>query len=309
MIIQCNYLKLVCAPFSNQEGVWLSADTDFQQAVARSKLYMLGQRSELTFENIRFDDEALTLSLKILRQDTHSCASVTIPLSAVLGDYIGDVDLEMGPKLIRFYAEPRNTSVEPIQWFTPDRLLFGIMNGHLPAKGVPDLRNFWEFSLLYVGISKRGDSVSRLSQSGHEGRLSILSSQHPRVSTSRVTDEVTCFLFDIDVLGVRNLDGQTVASEGDSPFIADQASLAADAEKALVHVLRPPYNEVVYAAYPRGRDSLFHSGLSVYSYSLQENLTFSTDNNILRGDLAHDMSDAIVVTGSEVVLQKYDVGA
>jgi hypothetical protein len=39
----------------------------------------------------------------------------------------------------------------------------------------------------------------------------------------------------------------------------------ADAEKAFVSLLKPEYNRIKYAGYPRGKDGLYKSGFANYA--------------------------------------------
>ncbi len=58
-------LKLVLAPFSNQEGEWLWTDEAVRSLAAESKLYMIGQRREVFFENIEANEEARNLTFDL----------------------------------------------------------------------------------------------------------------------------------------------------------------------------------------------------------------------------------------------------
>src|SRR5438270_625761 len=67
-------------------------------------------------------------------------------------------------------------------------------------------RQFSEFHLYYVGISKKGDSFSRLFNTAHEKRSRILGNEKQLNPTARLTDELTIFLFDIEDLNIIQYD-------------------------------------------------------------------------------------------------------
>ena len=87
--------------------------------------------------------------------------------------------------------------------------------------------------------------------------------------------------------------------------------LVADAEKAFVKMLNTQYNTIKYKRFPRGSDGLYSAGLDTYTYVINEDLTFETDHETIRGAYVADHTgprarDMILIKGEEVTVAKYD---
>jgi hypothetical protein len=139
--------------------------------------------------------------------------------------------------------------------------------------------------LLYVGISKEGDSFGRLIKRAHEHRQRVLSNAYPKKPGSRVTDEIVIFFFAVHTTFINtavSTDDNVVDTLFD--FAKDKLRVIADAEKALIHILEPVYNENKYPNYPRCTDGLYKQGVDAYLYALAEDITFTTKKGTLRGD-------------------------
>jgi hypothetical protein len=302
MRFQANRLRLVYPPISNQEGEWLWKIPAVREQVRSSKLYMIGQRAELIFDDFNADQGDFVLEFTLRQLGTENSMHWRVPLRAILPDhYDGEIDVELGPKLIRVWGEDSAPDGEPLAWFTPDKLLYNAWNGHIPVQQLSEHKEFLTFDLLYVGISKAGDSFTRLIDSGHDARGRILSNERQRYPTSRVTDEMTLFLFDIERIGIRYLDIDELARvDVGEDFRPDPIRVFADAEKAFVKVLNPQYNEVRYQSYPRGTDGLYGEGLARYAYAIAEDLVFLTPGGEIHGGVREGDYDVILVEGDEV---------
>lgn len=90
----------------------------------------------------------------------------------------------------------------------------------------------------------------------------------------------------------------------------DKIRIVADAEKAFIKIMDSKYNEVKFHNYPISKDRLYSSSVECHSYSIDEDLTFITDNNTIRGarkDLpGSKQADFIAISKSEVELIKVD---
>jgi hypothetical protein len=197
--------------------------------------------------------------------------------------------LRVGPKVISIVAGnvPDDEFPEPLIWFSPDKLLMHFSRGEIDVRGLNDVRPFWEFDLLYVGISKATDSLSRLFDTGHEARTAILSTRGQIEPTARLTDEVMVLLFTVDPVQLIEYEFDAFANGatlGSIEVPANDALLAADAEKAFVSSLKPEYNNLLYEKYPLGKDSLHKKGLNLYSYGVGDDLTLKTPTTKFRGE-------------------------
>jgi hypothetical protein len=298
MRILSNRLKLVYPPISNQEGDWLVKLPEVREFVGHSKLYMIGQRPELKFGDFEANEESNILSFSLSQETSDIEASVQMPIDALLDGYDGDLIVELGPKLIRIRGKEQPDDEEPLLWFTPDKFLFNAWNGHMPVQGLTWHREFAEFDLLYVGISKATDSLSRLFATGHKARLSILTNESQQVRNARLTDELMIFLFDIEQTGVAVFDD--LGAWPENSFPDDKLQVVADAEKAFVKLLDPRYNVQKYASYPQGADGLYGTGLTSYSYHIGEDITFRTPNGTFWGSVDESTGHMITVSGDEV---------
>lgn len=193
-----------------------------------------------------------------------------------------------------------------IKSYTPESLL--MLVGRKNYNVVTGFENFMELStydLLYVGIAKKGDTFSRLIQHGHHARQKILSEEPQRFPGSLVTDEIFIFPFIVDPMFVTTFASDDVIANEDVNFSYDNKRLVADAEKAFVSLLKPPYNKQQFVNYPKGTDGLYNSGLDAYSYSIAEGLCLRTAWGDFIGarepliDFSND-ADAITVSGDKV---------
>lgn len=302
-----NYLRLVFPPLSNQGADWLWKDKEVRELVKESKLYMIGHREEVTFENFNVHQSASRfISFQLKMGDI---VSPTIYYNAYeeLTQFASEDDeviLEMGPHLIRFTL---NTADNVIQWFTPDKFLFLLSRKliRVELESEFELRKFSTFELYYVGISKKGDSFSRLYDQGHKGRLKILTNENTKVPTARLTDELVIFLFDIesDNINILELDD----FEKDLNYRTDKVSIISDAEKAFVKLLDTKYNDVKYPSFPKSNDGLYEEGLTRYGYSIREDISFFTDSIQFNGNsnLFSRDADMIAVENDKVDIIKF----
>lgn len=302
-----NYLRLVFPPLSNQEADWLWEDKEVRELVKESKLYMIGHREQLVFEDLNVNPTASGfISFKLKMGDI---VSPTIYYNAYeeLTQFTSEddeVSLEMGPQLVRFTL---NTPDNVIQWFTPDKFLFLLSREliRVELESEFELRQFSTFELYYVGISKKGDSFSRLYHQGHKKRLKILTNENTKVPTARLTDELVIFLFDIESENINVLEPDDFKK--DLNYRTDKVSIISDAEKAFVKLLDTKYNDVKYSSFPRSDDGLYEEGLTRYGYSILEDISFHTDSIQFNGNsnLFSRGADMITVENDKVDIVKF----
>ncbi|RYZ77889.1 MAG: hypothetical protein EOP05_00220 [Proteobacteria bacterium] len=301
--ISANILRLIMAPMSNQEAYWLSSERKFMDFATSSQIYMLAQREEILFANIRVTDgekPAITFDLEGVSFEARNIRlELNQPFFAKFGS---DFDIEYGPKVLKFIAP------EHFEYLTIEKLAFAKSHAKLEIE-IPNLDTINTFRLHYVGISKDRDSMRRLFADGHQGRTNILTNGFPIKPGARLTDELFILLFAVETLQFKTYAvGGDFSKFGDASAIT-QSLLVADAEKAFLKFLKTEYNTETFENYPKGRDGLYNLDLDGYMYSLGEDLKLTTDTAELRGSFEPIASarrgmraDCIVIRGNTVTL-------
>jgi hypothetical protein len=273
-------LELTFSPISNYLGDNLWNDGEFRPLLSSSRLYMIAQRAELLFENLRLDQERNVVCFD-LRCGQEFQQGLEWSFHE-LREKASELEFEGGAQYFKFSKCESGTVCRVLCWLTPDVLLWQHSRGVTKIAGIDSIRPFWNFRLLYVGISKKGDSFSRLFGQGHIKRTAILSRTYPIEQGARTTDELALLFFNIRPIEVNTI-GFEEDSGSRSPQVDEEAFIA-DAEKALVHVLKPPFNEELYENYPHGDDGLYKNSEHIrYGYVIDELLSVQTPTEQLRG--------------------------
>jgi len=283
---QIAILKLVYPPISNQEAEWLKDDKDVQKEISNSNLYMICHRSETYFKL----PDAKSLQLKpnsmipfsiessgIIDSGEIDVGRMIVEQNIDLGKY--DIKMEIGEKLYRFWKISTENSEcrDVIYWFTTEKIIYDRWRGHPVIKGFDNYREFTKYNLLYVGISKKQDSLKRLVIRPHDQRIRILSNENPINEGSRITDEIILLFFSVNPLRINIYDSDS-DFEGILQDKIDKNPIISDAEKAYVNILNTKYNKVKFKEYPKGRDGLYDSELSNYSYIIGEDILLPIKN-------------------------------
>lgn len=305
-VLNCS-LNLVYPPISNQEGVWFWEDKEVREYVKSSKLYMLVHRKELKFLDV--DSKEIPRGIFRFRismgeyQSSYFSYQFTDNLDMLIEE-CGALDIEEGEKLFRI---KKAETGDVLYWATPDKILYDSITQNivLESEHSVDIELFQKFDLLYVGISKNNDSFSRLFEKAHHGRLNILSNENTKDKSSRMTDELMILLFEVTWFNINVLNSIDAIDDLFS-YTDDEQAIVADAEKAFVSMLESKYNEVKFRQYPKGKDGLFSKGLQGYSYSINYDLTLSTDKASLVGKYENFNRDSIIIHGNEVELFKIE---
>ena len=305
-VLNCS-LNLVYPPISNQEGVWFWEDKEVREYVKSSKLYMLVHRKELKFLDV--DLKEIPRGIFRFRismgeyQSSYFSYQFTDNLDMLIEE-CGALDIEEGEKLFRI---KKAETGDVLYWATPDKILHDSITQNivLESEHSVDIELFQKFDLLYVGISKNNDSFSRLFEKAHHGRLNILSNENTKDKSSRMTDELMILLFEVTWFNINVLNSIDAIDDLFS-YTDDEQAIVADAEKAFVSMLESKYNEVKFRQYPKGKDGLFSKGLQGYSYSINYDLTLSTDKASLVGKYENFNRDSIIIHGNEVELFKIE---
>jgi hypothetical protein len=304
------FLELVYTPMSNQEAIWLENDPEVEERLRESDFYMIGAREEAKFQNLQIDADSNVAKFDFVIGNRFS-DPVIINLNALPATkaFEGSFWIEGGDKMIRVWdGEIGAEGSRVLEWFTTEKLIRD--RAHLRS-GISGLDRFAEaatYTLLYVGIAKKGDSFDRLIQNGHKARQSILGNEQQRSSGARVTDEIYLFLFRPAPLIFTTFDFDHKFRDSDLDGSYDHKQIVADAEKAFVSILKPEYNVVKFANYPKGADGLYGSEYDRYGYAICEELSFDTPHGRIRGGrnphtgFITNSADAIFVDGDQARL-------
>ena len=198
-----------------------------------------------------------------------------------------------------------NGSEEIIAAFTPDDVLMRRGRKESLIEGFDSYIDLATYDLLYVGIAKKGDTYDRLFAKGHYARMQILANEPQRYPGAKVSDETYLFAFKVEPLLCKVFGPDSDIEDEDLDFSYDAKRLVADAEKAMVSILKPQYNSTLYPNYPKGKDGLYASGLSSYSYSISEGMAFRSAYGTIKGGRERDLTmsneaDFIMVKGDSV---------
>jgi hypothetical protein len=316
---QINFLKLVYPPISNQEAEWLKNDPDVKEEIRRSNLYMIVQRHESIFklysdsENIQNLEEKFIIKFKYIVGELED--DVQIDLSILFKEYAidmndFDISIEFGKKQIRIWKCELGTKnkISVIDWFTTEKILWDKSRGHPAISGLNKAKEFSQYYLHYIGISKKDDSLTRLVVKPHDKRLRILSNENNLSFNSRLTDEIILLFFKIEKLEIQILEEQN-ADDFINGLQIDYDKIIADAEKAFINILESKYNSVKYKNYPKGSDGLYDEGLTRYGYILAEEMTLITDKETICGDSMSEykfpeLADMIFIENDKVTIVK-----
>lgn len=300
-------LTFAYPPISNQEGEWLKDDPGVREVLSASKLYMIAQRKEVTFEDYRFDCGEGNFHFS-LRCGQDCLSGISIKLGVWIAEpFEHELAIEWGPKILRVWNQG-----ELLRWLTPDYLFMLYSRHHLEVDGLDEFRRFTELELYYVGISKTQDSLTRLFIHAHENRCRILSNERQMTDTARLTDELMIFMFNVEAIQIVSYGDQEIPdSHLLGPPDLPPENVAADAEKAFVKIMQTNYNTVKFNNYPQGVDGLAQFELDQFAFVINECYSFRTEKATIHGSQVFDHRrdrdpDFIFVKGGDVTLCRAD---
>ena len=304
-------IETVYPPIANQEAIWLQHDPAVEQYLRESDFYMIGGRAEAKFRDVSVDAEAHVLTFDfVIGNDFADSVSIRIrQLPAIAETGIQGYWVEAGEKLIRIWDGPvGEDGSEVLDWFTTEKLIWNRSRGRPGIEGFERYKEAATYDLLYVGIAKVGDSFDRLIKNGHKARMEILGNEPLRYPGARVTDEIYLFLFAVQPVIMTTFEPDHDFENQDFSGAYDHKRIVADAEKAFVSLLKPEYNVVKFANYPKGSDGLYGSEYVRYGYTVGEAITFNTAHGRMRGSrdpltgFITNEGDSIFVEGDAVTL-------
>lgn len=305
------FLETVYPPISNQEAVWLQNDREVEALLRQSDFYMIGGRAEAKYLNLVIDPETYVAAFDFtIGEHFRDPVEIHIrDLPAVAASEASSFWIEGGEKNIRVWDGPiGEPGSNVLEWFTTEKLIWDRSRGRAGIERFDRHREAAIYDLLYVGIAKVGDSFDRLISNGHKARMEILGNEPQRYPGARVTDEIYLFLFNVQPLIMTTFEPEHNFENEDFSGAYNQKRIVADAEKAFVSLLKPEYNVVKFASYPKGADGLYGSDFVRYGYVICESLSFDTTHGRFKGSrdaatgfITND-ADSIFVEGNTVKL-------
>lgn len=300
-------LDLVCPPIANSVASKLVGDDYAERIIRQSDFYMIGGRPEAKFCEFKADPDTNSLSFSIeVAGGVKDYGWIRIDEIPYVRECSEDVDMyfKCGEFILQCFAQ-KSGEEELVAAFTPDDILMRRGRKEYVVGGLDSHLELATYDLLYVGIAKVGDSYDRLFANGHHARMQILADEPQRYPGARVSDETYLFLFRVEPLLIKVFGPESEIGDEDLNFGYDGKRLVADAEKAFVSLLKPKYNSKLYPNYPKGKDGLYQSGLTAYSYSISEGMAFRTQYGCIKGGRERDITmsndaDFILVRGDEV---------
>lgn len=301
-------LDLVCSPIPNSAAAKLVGNDAAETIIRQSDFYMIGGRPQAFFSDFYHDPDTgrLHFSLEVAggRKDTGSILLDQLPY---LNESPEDLDIRVkfGDSLIAVFVVHEDGNEDLIEAFTPDSVLMRRGRKECLIGGLDSYLDLATYDLLYVGIAKKGDTYDRLFANGHLARMRILANEPQRFPGARVSDETYLFAFKVEPLLIRVFGPDSEFEDGDLDFSYDSKKLVADAEKAMVSLLKPEYNNTLYPNYPKGKDGLYGTGLTAYSYAISEGMAFRTAYGTIKGGREREITvsneaDFIMVKGNDV---------
>ena len=305
------FLETVYPPISNQEAVWLQYDPEVEALLRQSDFYMVAGRAEAKYLNLVIDPDTYVATFDFaIGADFRDPVEVRIrDLPAIKESEAASFWIEGDDKMIRVWDGPiREPGSNVLEWFTTEKLIWERSCGRAGIERFDRHREAATYDLLYVGIAKVGDSFDRLVSKGHKARMEILGNEPQRYPGSRVTDEINLFLFNVQPLIMTTFEPEHDFENEDFSGAYEQKRIVADAEKAFVSLLKPEYNVVKFASYPKGADGLYGSDFVRHGYAICEAISFNTAHGRIRGSrdaatgfITND-ADSIFVEGNTVKL-------
>ncbi|WP_202863827.1 hypothetical protein [Xanthomonas campestris] len=301
-------LDLVAPPIPNSLAIDLVGNEVAESILKQSDFYMIAGRAQATFGKFRHDSATGRLHFEIaVAGGKKDSGWIVIDQIHHIRDSSNDLDIQVrwGDSQIAFFEVKEDGSKQVFAAFTPDDVLMRRGRKEFVLGGFNYYLDLAMYDLLYVGIAKKGDTYERLFAKGHLARMEILAKEPQRYPGARVSDETYLFAFKVEPLMLKVFGPDSEINDDDLDFSYDNKRLVADAEKAMVSLLKPPYNKTLYPNYPKGTDGLYGRGLTAYTYAISEGMAFRTAYGTIKGGRERDFTmsneaDFMMVKGNEV---------
>ncbi len=269
-----------------------------------SSIYIICQRPVLYFDEVRFDEETQTISLKIRQRGDDREVAVEF------NPYSYDEDLKGRGGIwveFHFYSEKQteqpfrnvagiklfNAEKEFIGWLSPERLIYLYWRGQLEASIEGDIHEFLKYTVHYIGQAQNQNIWERLT--GHEKLSRVLALEHPFVEGEFSPYELSLIFLRfvgiterrlIDPSGsdnFENINGKKLSDEevydAFRPKQLDEVRTFAtnELEAFLVNLFEPKYNKILFKGYPNIRNGMKSIGFDKTNFELVLFATLLTD--------------------------------
>lgn len=320
-----NQLELAHAPLTAYEFAVIKDDPEFEAALHRASLYVLGQRPVITFENIIFDPKAYKLNFQIHQQGNPDVLDCKVPLiQKVAGSNYWDeitVAFNFVDKLIEQHHEPYSNvrgfsfaqkigdKFKFLMWLSPEKLLKNRWNEDIECEIDGNIRSFTKYKVHYVGKATKQNIVKRLT--GHSTLQDILSLESPVTVKQLPANEIVILPFQFrENLQIQSFGENSDVNKMVAAFRGDdypsQEKIFLDAEKALIKAMQPKYNKQLFNAYPISKDGLYSDNYDVISYTFIDPITLFYGRGDIAGGLTSMGGDAIhILNNKEFTLFKH----
>jgi hypothetical protein len=303
-------LKLAYPPISNYDFSIVRDEPAVQEMLREGMLYIICQRPILTFENISTSEDGQVFFEIHQQQNMEKLdCSFTVRQAAICSDPEKPVDMELGSNnpgwqyttlpanevdAFKFYSDS-----EFLGWLTPERFIYEYVNKNLIAVVKGNVREFVRYKVHYVGKATEQPIWTRLT--GHNTLQDILSKERP-MAAALPTHEITLLLLEIsDAWSFKIYSPDDTFGEG--PVLPTKKEIALDAEKLLIKMLDPHYNDPKkrFASYPKSSDGLFKHQFERFAYQITDELVLAYDKIAVNGSVDENKADILAIENNEKV--------
>jgi len=191
-------------------------------------------------------------------------------------------------------------------WFSPEKFLFDHWNELYASDVQGEISDFLKYKVHYIGKATEEHVIKRLT--GHEHLQDILSIEHPLHYGSLPTDEIAILFYEFsDNIHLAMFSQDDDISEmfqqmvdGNLPVIPKKR-IYLDAEKALIHALKPKHNKLFYKNYPQSKDGLKQELLDVFTYTFFDPITLVYAEGEITGSDHFIEADMLLVKKGEAL--------
>ncbi|AEE50221.1 hypothetical protein [Haliscomenobacter hydrossis] len=309
-----NQIELACSPMSNYDFKYLRDDKLVQAILRESNLYIIAQRSELSFENLIVDKNGEYIKFEIHQKGNAQVLKCKLPyfqpniatdpnreIHLYLGSHVRNKEFKTQPyndihgiKFYHSYVKPENFIV----YLSPEVFIINWEKGYFQAEVEGDFREFLRYKLHYIGKATDQDIWKRLT--GHETLQDILAIEYPFNYGSLPTHEIALlFLKFRDNLTISSFDENSSPEDMVNSLLGynmpEQRTIYLDAEKALVKAMLPKHNKIKFKNYPKSKDGLEKHNFSSVSYTLMNPITLISEQGEIEGGIDYMGGDTIIV--------------
>ncbi len=302
-------LKLAYAPLSSHDFAIVKSEKIIQEILNGSMLYVIAQRPLLTFENVNKSEDGQSLQFEIAQQGTGIKVKCSLPIyQELLGqDETKFVDITFGSydknwsqtgfpltNVNGFQFHDHNGNF--LLWLSPDKFLHHFFNEFISASVDGDYSELTKFNVHYVGKATDQEIWKRLT--GHSALQDILSLEEPYNYGTLPPHEIVLLLFRVvDKFQITTLidDVESFVDDIYGKNYPTDKEVSLDAEKILIKVLNPEYNERKFPNYPVSKDGLFKFKYNRFAYQISENITFVYSDGEIICNIDVESSDIIAI--------------